>query len=42
LKKDLKHAIVYENNAVNGLDVVNEVGAQAIIANNQPRSQPAE
>jgi hypothetical protein len=40
LKKDLKHAIVSENNAVNGLDVVNEVGAQAIIANNEPvRSQ---
>jgi hypothetical protein len=42
LKKDLKHAIVCENNAVNGLDVVNEIGAQAIIANNEPRSQPAE
>lgn len=41
LKNSLKHAIVCENNGVNGLDIVNEIGNLAIIANNEPRSQAA-
>jgi hypothetical protein len=40
LKNGLKHAIVCENNGVNGVDIVNEIGNLAIIANNEPRSQP--
>jgi hypothetical protein len=41
LKSGLKHAIVCENNGVNGLDIVNEIGNLAIVANNEPKSEPA-
>lgn len=37
LKKGLQHAIVTENNGVNGVEVVNEIGDAAVIANNEPR-----
>ena len=37
LKKGLHHAIITENNGVNGVEVVNEIGDAAIIANNEPR-----
>jgi hypothetical protein len=36
LKKGLKHAIISENNGANGVNIVNEIGDQAIIANNEP------
>jgi hypothetical protein len=41
LKKGLQHAIIGENNGVHGLDVVNEIGDQAIIVNNEPRETEA-
>lgn len=40
LKKGLKHAIISENNGVNGVHIVNDIGDQAIIVNNEPH-QPA-
>lgn len=36
LKSGLKHAIISENNGPNGVSVVNEIGSQAIIVNNEP------
>jgi hypothetical protein len=39
LKKGLKHAIISENNGPSGVSVVNEIGDQAIIANNEPHAQ---
>lgn len=39
LKKGLKHAIVTENNGKYGVDVRNEIGSAAIIANNEPREK---
>jgi hypothetical protein len=41
LKQGLKHAIVSENNGPNGVSVVNEIGDQAIIVNNEPHKPPA-
>jgi hypothetical protein len=41
LKQGLKHAIVSENNGVNGVHIVNEIGDRAIVVNNEPQ-QPAE
>lgn len=37
LKKGLKHAIITENNGKYGVNVRNEIGDAAIIANNEPR-----
>lgn len=39
LKKGLKHAIITENNGAYGVDVRNEIGDSAIIANNEPRQE---
>ena len=36
LHQGLQHAIVTENNGVRGLDIRNEIGDKAIIANNEP------
>ncbi|HTX34377.1 MAG TPA: glycosyl hydrolase family 28-related protein [Bryobacteraceae bacterium] len=36
LKKGLTHAIIAENNGPKGVSIVNEIGEQAIIANNEP------
>jgi hypothetical protein len=36
LRPGLKHAIVTENNGVRGLEILNKIGDQAIIANNEP------
>jgi hypothetical protein len=36
LRKGLKHAIVTENNGVRGVEILNEIGEQAAIANNEP------
>jgi hypothetical protein len=32
----LRHAIVAESDGVRGAEIVNEIGGQAIIANNEP------
>lgn len=37
LAKGLKHAIVSENNGANGVMIINEIGEQAIVVNNEPR-----
>lgn len=39
LREGLKHAIVTENNGVRGVKINNEIGQQAIIANNEPPRQ---
>ncbi|HEY5911051.1 MAG TPA: glycosyl hydrolase family 28-related protein [Verrucomicrobiae bacterium] len=36
LRKGLQHAIITENNGVRGLEVANEIGDRAVIANNEP------
>ena len=36
LRKGLRHAIVTENNGVRGAEILNEIGDQAVIANNEP------
>jgi hypothetical protein len=36
LQKGLQHAIITENNGVRGVEVTNEIGEHAIIANNEP------
>ncbi len=36
LKTGLQHAIITENNGVRGVDITNEIGDKAIIANNEP------
>lgn len=41
LKSGVKHAIVSENNGVNGVHIVNGIGDQAIIVNNEPHRPPA-
>jgi hypothetical protein len=41
LKQGLKHAIISENNGPNGVSIVNEIGDQAIIVNNEPHKPPA-
>ncbi len=38
LRKGLQHAIVTENNGVHGVEILNEVGEHAVIANNEPAS----
>ena len=36
LRPGLKHAIVSEDNGVRGVEILNEIGDQAVIANNEP------
>ncbi|HNT33498.1 MAG TPA: glycosyl hydrolase family 28-related protein [bacterium] len=36
LRKGVRHAIVTENNAVEGVSIINEIGRKAIIRNNEP------
>jgi hypothetical protein len=36
LKPGLQHAIVTENNGVRGVEIANEIGERAMIANNEP------
>jgi hypothetical protein len=36
LKSGLKHAIVSENNGVRGVEIVNEIGPNVILSNNEP------
>ncbi|MGO8678999.1 MAG: glycosyl hydrolase family 28-related protein [Limisphaerales bacterium] len=37
LRKGLKHAIITENNGVRGVEILNELGPEAVIANNEPQ-----
>lgn len=39
LKKGLQHAIATENNGVHGVEIANEIGERAIIANNEPKAK---
>jgi hypothetical protein len=34
--RGLKHAIITENNGVRGVEIQNDIGDQAVIANNEP------
>lgn len=36
LRKGLQHAIITENNGVNGVEIANEIGDRAILSNNEP------
>jgi hypothetical protein len=40
LRKGLQHAIITENNGVRGAQILNEIGDQAVIANNEPETKP--
>ncbi len=40
LRAGVQHAIVTENNGVRGVEILNEIGAQAILANNEPATPP--
>lgn len=39
LRKGLQHAIITENNGVRGAQIINEIGAQAVLANNEPEGR---
>ena len=39
LKPGLKHAIITENNGVRGVEIANEIGERAVIANNEPKPE---
>ncbi len=39
LQKGLQHAIITENNGVRGVEITNEIGERAIIANNEPQAK---
>ena len=41
IKKGVTHAIISENNGTNGVEIINEIGSKAIIANNEPFVPPA-
>ncbi|HVM48824.1 MAG TPA: hypothetical protein VMU04_12405 [Candidatus Acidoferrum sp.] len=36
MRQGLQHAIVTENNGVRGTRILDEIGDQAVIANNEP------
>lgn len=40
LKPGLQHAIITDNNGVRGVQITNEIGKRAMIANNEPESNP--
>ncbi len=40
LRKGVQHAIITENNGVRGLEIQNEIGDKALIANNEPELKP--
>jgi hypothetical protein len=42
LKPGLQYAIVSENNGVNGVHIVNQIGEHAIVVNNEPVPPPAQ
>jgi hypothetical protein len=42
LKKGLQHAIITENNGLNGVEILNEIGDKAILANNEPSTATAK
>ncbi|MBN1342788.1 MAG: hypothetical protein JXQ73_08930 [Phycisphaerae bacterium] len=39
LKPGLRHAIITENNGVRGVEIINEIGPAAMIANNEPAAR---
>ena len=39
LRPGLKHAIIAENNGVRGVEILNEIGDQAVVANNEPEGK---
>jgi hypothetical protein len=39
LRKGLQHAIITENNGVRGLEILNEIGERAALANNEPEGK---
>jgi hypothetical protein len=39
LRAGVQHAIITENNGVRGLEILNEIGARAVIANNEPSTR---
>jgi len=42
LRKGLHHAIISENNGVNGVEITNEIGERAILSNNEPFAPPSK
>lgn len=40
LREGIEHAVITENNGVNGVEIVNEIGDKAVIANNEPWRKP--
>jgi len=42
LRKGLQHAIIAENNGVNGVEIANEIGDQAILSSNEPFAQSSK
>ncbi len=40
LGKGLKHAVVTGNNGIKGVTITNQIGARAMIANNEPGDLP--
>jgi len=42
LKTGLQHAIITENNGVRGVEITNEIGAKAVVGNNESPATPAE
>ena len=42
LRKGLRHAIITGNNGVNGVEIINEIGAAAIVGENEPFSPPPQ
>jgi len=41
LRRGLQHAIITDNNGVTGVDIITEIGDNAIISNNEPYREPA-
>ena len=41
LRAGLQHAIIAENNGVLGVEIANEIGERAVLANNEPPPQPS-
>lgn len=39
LRQGLQHAIVTENNGVHGVEILNEIGDHAVLANNEPEAK---
>jgi hypothetical protein len=42
LRPGLQHAIITENNGVRGVEIANQLGDRAVLANNEPPPKPAQ